>query len=240
MKKIIPIIVMAFAIAPHVYAEPPKYSGMAPATASTPGSVQLSTDAEAVTGTESAKAVPPSGLSARLSAEISGKWDDTLMPVTAINPAGPDGSMTVDTTDILGALIATPVGNPSCFAIFQLPHMYKVGTDIVLHIHWVKNDGSDNSGTVPWQAKWRKSPINAVMDAAYTSYTAGADVISTGDVRYHHGITSWTIPSTGLNISSIIAVVVRRNGGTSGDAEIVGIDIHYQKGQQGSTSQTSL
>lgn len=216
------------------------YAGMAPATESQAGSVELSSDSESVAGTSAERAVTPASLTARVNADLVGKWDDSLMPVTAINPTGPDGAMTVDITDILGALIAGQSSTPSCFAIFQLPHTYKVGTAVVLHIHWLKNDATDNTGTVVWEAKWRTSPIGAVADAAYTAYAAGTESVATGDVKLKHGITSWTIPATGLNISSIIPVVVRRNGGTSGDAEIIGIDVHYQKGQQGSTNETSL
>lgn len=170
---------------------------------------------------------------------VNSLWEDVVMPPTAVNPSGPDTAMTVDLADIFGALVASTVGTPTCVALFQIPHAYKPGTALSFHIHWVKNDGSDNAGTVPWLAKWRISPINAVM-GAYTEFASGTEVVATGDVRYHHGITSWEIPATSIGISTIIAVMVRRNGGTSGDAAIIGMDIHYRRGQQGSYAETSL
>jgi hypothetical protein len=170
---------------------------------------------------------------------IEGLWDDCIMPVTAINPTGPDGSMTVDTTTFIGSLVASATGTPSCFAIFQLPHRYKPGTDLSLHIHWIKNDATDNAGTVPWEAKWALSPIGVAI-GSYAGYAAGTHLVDPGDVRYVHGITDWDISGATLGISSIICVVVRRNGGTSGVAQILGMDIHYQQGQHGSYNEASL
>ena len=167
-------------------------------------------------------------------------WDDTLMPATAINPVGPDGSMTIDTTSILGALVAGPSSTPSCFAIFQLPHSYAVGTAVSLHVHYLKTDATDNAGTVVLEAKWITSPIGLVCTPTYSSYVAGTIAVDTGDTKLKHGIKTWTIPATDLGISSIIPVVIRRNGGTSGDITIIGIDIHFRRGQAGSSQETSI
>jgi len=202
--------------------------------------VPYSTDAQAVSGVDTASAVTPASLTARLNADLVGKWDDVLMPVTAINPSGPDGTMTVDTTEIFGSLVASVVGTPSCCALFQLNHQYQVGTALSLHVHYVKNDGADNAGTVPFEAKWIVIPIGATVTTTYSNYAAGTIMVDPGDTKLKHGIQSWVIPATGLDISSIIAVVIRRNGGTSGQANLLGADVHYQKGQQGSTNESSL
>lgn len=182
-------------------------------------------------------------LSNLMHSRMGGLWDDVVLPPTGINPQGPEGSMTVDDSDIYGALVAVATGTPSCMALFQLPHMYMVGTEVRLHIHYVKDDGSDNAGTVVWEAKWRISPISAVM-GSYTSYVEATILVDPGDTRKKHGIASWTIPydngSLQLGISTVIPVVIRRNGGTSGVAKIIGMDLHVLRDQLGSIAEASL
>ena len=166
-------------------------------------------------------------------------WDDVVMPPTAINPIGPDGAMAEDTTDILGSYIAAAAGTPSCVALFQIPHTYAIGTTLHFHVHWVKNDDADNAGAVIWEAKWRISPLNSAM-GAYNDYAAGTLTVDPADIRYHHAKTVWEIPATGVSLSTIIAISLRRNGGTSGSVNLIGLDIHIQKAQHGSAIEYSL
>ena len=87
----------------------------------------------------------------------TGYWDDLCIVLPfAINPTGPDGSMTIvtDPAGYIGALASTAVGH-SCVVSFQLPHTYQVGTDIHPHIHVVRNDATDNTGNVEFEAKFR-------------------------------------------------------------------------------------
>lgn len=173
----------------------------------------------------------------------TGVWDDLVIAANGINPNGPDGSMSIVTsaTGHLGALLATASGTPSCVCIFQLSHQTKLGVDLHPHVHWVKDDATDNTGTVVWEAKFRHVPLNGAA-SAWSAYTTGILALDPGDVANVGALTYWTLADSTYHfgISDIIEMVVRRNGGTSGDAVLLSADIHYQKVRLGSIAEAAL
>lgn len=170
-------------------------------------------------------------------------WDDlTVIPPSAINPNGPDGSMSVitDAADYLGCLQADAVGE-SCVVVFQLPHTYQIGTDVKPHIHVVRNDGSDNIGNVEFEAKFRVIPLRGTA-FAWTAYSDGDTGVQPDDGAGKSGIIRWTLANSTYNfgISDQIIMVVKRKALTTGSVAITSADVHGQKGQYGSTSEASL
>lgn len=158
-------------------------------------------------------------------------WDDLIIPAIGINPAGTAGAATFDTNE--GTLVFAKGSTAACQ--FQMPHEWKQGSDIYLHIHWHKT--SNDAGTVNWQIKYEWTNIGAVR-AGFTSLTKLTSVIAS-DATGKHGISTHPVISgAGKTLSSIICVFLQRvNDGDdtyANDAKLLGIDIHYQKDSLGS------
>lgn len=172
-----------------------------------------------------------------------GVWDDicTLSP-SAVNPTGPDGSMTVinDPAGYIGALQADAIGE-SCSVVWQLDHRYMMGTDVKPHIHVVRNDATDNTGDVEFEAKSRVIPLRGTA-FAWTGNVAGTLTLQPEDGADKSGIISWTLSNATYNfgISDRIYAVIRRSGLTTGSVAVDSCDVHGQIGQPGSTQEGSL
>lgn len=172
-----------------------------------------------------------------------GLWDDicTLSP-TAVNPTGPDGSMTVitDPAGYIGALQADAIGE-SCVVVWQLDHRYQLGTDIHPHIHVVRNDGTDNAGDVEFEAKFRVVPLRGAA-FAWTANIAGGTALQPADGADQSGIITWALSNATYNfgISDRIYAVIRRSGLATGSVAVDSLDVHGQLGQMGSTNEASL
>lgn len=173
----------------------------------------------------------------------TGLWDDIcLISPAGINPNGPDSAMTVitDTAGYLGCLQADAIGE-SAIVVFQLPHRYMENTDIRPHIHVVRNDATDNTGNVEFEAKFRVTPVIGPA-SAWTAYVAGDTTNQPADGANNAGMISWTLSDATYNfeISYIIIMVIRRSGLTTGSVAITSADIHGQIGQTGSRDPGTL
>lgn len=159
-------------------------------------------------------------------------WNDLVATAGAINPLGADGQMTeiTDATGYIGCLQADAAGETAVVQ-WQLSHGMKDNTDIRPHVHWMKNDGVDNTGTVTFEAKFRHCPLGAAgVCGAWTAFSAGTDVYTAGDVAGAHGMTLWVMADAtyDFNISDVVMMQVKRTGGTSGSVAVCSADIHYQ------------
>lgn len=167
----------------------------------------------------------------------TGYWDDLcVIPPTAINPNGPDSAMTIitDAAGYIGFLQADAIGE-SATCSFQIPHRYLEGTNIHPHIHVVRNDATDNTGDVQFEAKFRVLPPKGTA-TSWTSYVAGSTTLQPDDGADKTGIISWVLSDATYNfgISDIIHMQIRRFGLTTGSVAISSADIHGQIGQGGS------
>lgn len=171
-----------------------------------------------------------------------GLWEDAVISATGINPTGPADAMTpiASTTGYFGCLLAGTAGNPSASVVFQLPHAHLVGTDVRPHLHLVKTDGADNTGTAPFQAKFRNCNLFGTC-TAWTGWVTG-DVVASeaGSTTTPDGLdktflVAWTLADAtyAFTPSSLIVMQIQRNGGTSGDVALCSADLHYQRGLAG-------
>lgn len=130
----------------------------------------------------------------------------------------------------------------------QLPHSYKIGTDIYVHIHWTPGTrGNEESGkTVGWKVDYSWASINGTFGALAT-----ADLSDTCDGTDHkHQMTpDVLISGDGKGISSMLICNVKRTdtgtddtwaGSSSGQLPLLlEIDFHYQIDTPGSSERTS-
>lgn len=173
----------------------------------------------------------------------TGVWDDLVVPAVSVNPTGIASAMTVitDAAKWLGCLAAPAAGTPTCVFQWQLSHTTQLGQDLKPHIHWVKDDASDNTGTVVWEANFRHCPLSGAA-SAWTGFSAGTLEIDPGDTANSGALTEWTLADSTYHfgISDIVVMVLRRNGGTSGDAVVLSADIHYPRVRLGSKYEAKL
>ena len=170
-------------------------------------------------------------------------WDDLcVISPQGVNPNGPDGSATVitDANDYLGCLQFDAIGESAVVA-FQLPHSYQIGTDVKPHIHVVRNDATDNTGNVEFEAKFRVVPLRGAA-FAWTAYSDGDVGVQPADGAGQSGIIRWTLANStySFGISDQIIMVIRRKALTTGSVALTSADVHGQKGQYGSTNEASL
>ena len=128
------------------------------------------------------------------------------------------------------------------FFTVQIPHAYKVGTDLFPHVHWTTLTGTPNStnSRVTWALEYSVISIGGTF--ANTTTNLGSTIIGTITPvgTGQHLITSLgTISGTGLGISSIIVCRFYRDADSATDdfpntAGLLGFDIHYQQDTQGS------
>ena len=157
-------------------------------------------------------------------------WDDLRSPASAINPAGSAVAATVDQED--GSLVFSN-GQTQTIAIwFQMPHAWKVGTDVSLHLHWAKTTSA--AGTVKWQSKYEWTNIGGTR-AGYSVFVDGTEAIPNSNISGKHAIFEFTdLSGIGKGISSMIGVVIQRlSSGTGADTyaapvKLFEVDIHYQ------------
>lgn len=163
---------------------------------------------------------------------INAEWDDLRAPANGINPVGSLSPATPNTSD--GSLTFGK-GNVIC-AWFQMPHSWKVGTDIHVHIHWSKQ--TTDGGVVNWQMKYKWANPGDVMPD-FSVLASGTEVVSNSNTVDKHSMFGWdAISSVGKKLSSMICIyLIRTNDGNdtfTGDANLYEIDIHYQVDSHGS------
>jgi hypothetical protein len=162
-------------------------------------------------------------------------WDDLRGPASGVNPIGSPSPATPNTAD--GSLTFAK-GNVAV-AWFQMPHKWKLESDIHIHIHWSKS--TTNAGTCNWQMKYKWGNIGEVMPA-FSLLAKGTEVTPNSNTVDKHALLEWAaISGVGKTLSSMICVFIQRvNDGDdtfTGDGNLYEIDIHYQIDSVGSRSE---
>jgi hypothetical protein len=171
-----------------------------------------------------------------------GPWEDSMVPGNAVRAGASapvfqtfrGGSANVYANAFVSKTIDEVHVN------IQLPHSYRVNTDVSLHVHWSTIIPIPAGQTVIWGVDYTWASIEAVFPATQkivASYTSPV-----GDTpAYKHTMTTWAdIPSGGSKgISSILCARIYRDGSTdtfTGDAYLIGIDAHYRLDSIGSNT----
>jgi len=170
-------------------------------------------------------------------------WDDLcVIPPAGVNPIGGLSPATVitDAAGYLGCLQFDAIGETAT-VVFQLPHKYMIGTDIHPHIHVVRNDATDNTGNVEFEANFRVLPLRG--DAfAWSGMSDGSVTLQPADGAGKTGIIGWSLSNATYNfgISDCIIMVITRKATTTGSIALSSADVHGQIGQLGSRTEGAL
>jgi len=119
------------------------------------------------------------------------------------------------------------------FATIQMPHCWKLDTDLYPHIHWTPCDeGVANSGnTVAWKIDYSWGNIDGVFPS---SSTIDLTDTCTGTDDYHEIKLGTPISGSGKTLSSILMLRIYRDTGdnwtgTGANAPtLLEFDFHYQ------------
>jgi len=126
----------------------------------------------------------------------------------------------------------------------QLPHDYKVGTDIHPHVHWTTVAGIPSATNVVWGLEYTLVAVGGSFPKTVTILANSlipecSPPASTGQ----HLISPFSpVSGAGLGISSILVCRLFRATGDVSDTfpnavGLLGFDIHYEQDTQGSRDQ---
>jgi len=170
-------------------------------------------------------------------------WDDLRFPATALNPPGAASDPDVEAAT--GLLLFAPGATELIYALAQMPHSWKEGSDISPHVHWTKTTSA--AGTVAWQLKYKILPIGEVGPGEWTDagiVTSPVAGTPDNDTAWEHLLSAWDDISmqdgvSNYSLSTCILFELSRVGGNAGDtyaadARLLEFDVHYQLDSLGS------
>lgn len=168
-------------------------------------------------------------------------WDDVFVPFTQAKQ-GSNSKPSFDETNV-GLLFPYNDNSAIIYMVVQIPHKYKVGSDIYPHIHWQQSISSFPT----WSMSYKWFNNNEAVPASFTTITT-----DTGEFTYSSGnlaqisafpaITGATnsegggLSSTEKGISSVLLIKLWRSANTGPNANILAFqfDIHIEIDTQGS------
>lgn len=160
-------------------------------------------------------------------------WDDVRVAAEATKP----GSSAPTWTNITGNVSCFQFANSQAnFVEFscQLPHSYKLGSDIHPHIHWGPEDAT--SGNVRWLLTYSWADIGEAFSGSTDIGVTGA---ASGTANDHQVAEFSAIDGTGMGISSMLLCKLQRRGSNAldtytGAANFYEFDFHIEIDSVGS------
>jgi len=178
---------------------------------------------------------------------LSGKgiaWEDLRTPITAVKLSGtkPPTWTSYKGTEVLAFSDQALVGNEEIvYFSMQMPHNYKQGTNITIHVHYTPEDNT--GGNVYWMLTYSWSNINSAFATESTLYLAG----ECGTITDTHRLVDFAELDGSPNgvdkgISSMLLCKLQRHSSNildtynSKSVYLLEVDAHYQIDSLGSSS----
>lgn len=167
-------------------------------------------------------------------------WDDLRVSANTVKVQGESNNPTWDT--LVGNLQMLWFDKNTMEQVFfeiQLPHRYKVGSNISPHVHWVPKANGGAGHVVSWGLEYVWASIGETFSGTSTTIYGNAHTPSadTSVIANRHYLTSLTdIIGTGKGFSSMLICRLFRNatgGGDSADtydddAGLLEFDVHFE------------
>lgn len=123
----------------------------------------------------------------------------------------------------------------------QIPHSYKLGTDLLPHVHWTTSSGTPSGSDVVWGLEYTVMAIGGNFPNTQIIYATNViSEIGTPSGTGQHLISGFpAISGSGLGISTVLVCRIFRAVAQSGDTfgnntGFLGIDFHYEQNTMGS------
>jgi hypothetical protein len=181
--------------------------------------------------------------------ELSGSaiyWNDLRIPMTSTTFGGskPPGFSVFRTTSgslqgVFAHQFDKQIEEELYFQV-QMPHGYKLGTNLHPHAHWSVITVPAGGTTVRWGLEYTFVDVNGVFLPPTIVYTTATDPVT----QYKHRLSEFTEIS-GSSISTVSAMMSCRifrdvaNDNFDDDAALLEIDFHYQSDTLGSRQETA-
>lgn len=169
------------------------------------------------------------------------QWDDLRVPISSTRvgtAAPPDFEMfrrnSGGTSEGVYAYAFDKTTEQELFFTVQIPHGYKLGTDLYPHVHYAIDNAA--GGTVIWGLEYTIANVNDAFPVTTTIYTTS----DSPTVTYKHTIVSFTAPIDGSAIDSVSTMLLCRifrdvsNDTFNDDVFLLELDFHIQLDQIGS------
>lgn len=168
-------------------------------------------------------------------------WDDVTVPVSAVRLAGASPADEVSYKSGMILSFDNSVDEYIYFVI-QLPHRYKEGTDIKLHIHWTIPVSGAGAGieNVKWDATYSASSPTTDDSESWPTASTGTATEDVQNVNLDTHIFTDIVTMTGTNykISETIICSLKRDTSVANnyanEAYLVSVDAHFEVNTMGS------
>lgn len=168
-------------------------------------------------------------------------WDDFRVEASIVKPGatapsykafGPSGN--------LQALMFEAGHHDEAMFEMQMPHNWKLGTNIYPHVHWTPTTA--DAGNVVWELEYAWCNIG---DAFGAPSNMASDATAAGGIAWMHKLTYLKsggnnyIDGTGKTLSSMLVCRIHRNSNSGSDTlnkdvALLEVDFHYQIDSLGS------
>ena len=174
-------------------------------------------------------------------------WEDAVVPMAALRLGGANPAGEIAYRGGIAAEFVDTSDN-YVYMTIQLPHSYKEGTDIELHLHWTTNGNGAAGGAGTENIGWiaTSSASSPTLDGSefWPAQTTHAEVIVDVNAftQHDHWATDIaTISGIGMKASECIIISFHRNTGVANNSSlhaiVVSADAHFQKDTIGSRTE---
>ena len=170
----------------------------------------------------------------------AGPWDDLRVPLTAVKVGASKIPGFDDTLGTIKAYSFDAAAQEEVHFYVQVPHNWKVGTDLEPHVHWTTTASSTNTAKVRWGLEYTLQDIYGTFASPSTTYALGTP---TGPLVHEYTDIGTIDMSTISGPSAMIAMRFYRDSTSAldtyaADASVLEFDLHYQIGSMGTTSES--
>lgn len=173
-------------------------------------------------------------------------WEDLIVSTAAVRLGGASAATEVAYKGGLVAGFGTG-SDQNMYFTFQLPHAYKIGTDVEFHIHWTIAASGAGAGVENVEWLFTSSACSPNLAATFESWPTATDhaalVVDVQNITADNHMATEIATLTGTNFlaSEVIICSLQRNVDTSDDygdaAYVVQLDLHYQVDTMGSRTE---
>lgn len=168
-------------------------------------------------------------------------WDDLRVSPSFVKKGTADPTYVA----VQAGLLPEFAQGDELFFTTQLPHTYKLGTDLKLHLHWTPHSRgtAENGKTVDWQVDLSTAPINGTVSSSATYDLADT---CDGTNNKHQLVSSVTVTGSTFTLSTVLIGRVYRHTSdtwstnTNGNKPaLLEVDFHFEIDTLGSRAETS-